>query len=248
MPALLAPPALAASWEKFYCAHANKFFKTRSYLELCFPQLHTLADGDLVCEIGCGTGACLLPLLRARPTLRAHGVDVASAAIRSLEAELEKEPGLAVRCQAQVCDAQQGLPFEDETAAAILVVFTLSSLPRPAQVVLLKRAAAALRPGGYLFFRDYGLYDMVQMRCKRRVDDCTYIKEDGILCVFFSLADIEHLALQAGLLVEENKYCTVRNRNRKIKQDIDRVFLHAVLRKPKSTPATLTSDPALGQF
>jgi methyltransferase-like protein 6 len=231
--------ALRASWERFYAAHGSGAYKSRSYLEHCFPQLRAVGDGALLCEIGCGTGAGLLPLLRAQPRLCAHAVDLSAAAVHRLETELARDAALAARCRVEVCDATQALPFTAGAAAAVLLVFTLSAVPRAQQAALVRRAADALRPGGHLLLRDYGLYDMVQARCRRRVGDCAYIKEDGIHCVFFSLHDVDALAAEAGLAVEHAKYCTVRNVNRKTKSTFDRVFINAVLVKP-STPTAAT--------
>jgi methyltransferase-like protein 6 len=223
---------LRASWERFYAAHGSGAYKSRSYLEHCFPQLRALGDGALLCEVGCGTGAGLLPLLRTQPGLRAHAVDLSAAAVHRLETELARDAALAARCRVEVCDATEALPFGAGAAAAVLLVFTLSAVPRAQQAALVRRAAEALRPGGHLLLRDYGLYDMVQTRCRRRVGDCAYIKEDGIHCVFFSLHDVDALAAGAGLSVEHAKYCTVRNVNRKTKTTFDRVFINAVLIKP----------------
>jgi len=52
----------------------------------------------------------------------------------------------------------------DLNADMCLLVFTLSAVPPVDMSALLKVASAALRPGGELLVRDYGLYDMAQLR------------------------------------------------------------------------------------
>ena len=94
-------------------------------------------------------------------------------------------------------------------------------------------AARVLKPGGQILFRDYGLYDLVQTRCKKRVGKRDYVKEDGLRCCFFSLEDVVTLMADAGGLRKvECGYCTVRNVNRKTKAAMDRVWVSGVFQKP----------------
>ena len=79
----------SATWESFHCKHSSaRFFKVspehsplnvqcltppalshlqeRRYLTSAFPLLATSSSTQLVLEVGCGTGANVLPLLRSR--------------------------------------------------------------------------------------------------------------------------------------------------------------------------------------
>ena len=60
---------------------------------------------------------------------------------------------------------------------------------------------ACLRPGGILFFRDYGLYDLSQIRAKqgRCIGRNFYIRGDGTCAYFF----------QQGNLIEDFGCLTV---------------------------------------
>lgn len=82
-----------ATWESFHCKHSSaRFFKVspkhsplkvqcltppslshlqeRRYLSSAFPLLATSSSTQLVLEVGCGTGANVLPLLRSRLAAR----------------------------------------------------------------------------------------------------------------------------------------------------------------------------------
>lgn len=224
--------SLASAWEAFFQRHAGGFFKARSYLSLAFPVLVAGAGPDVVIgEVGAGTGSSILPLLKALPGT-AVVFDASPAAVAILQASAPEG-----RVAASVCDAvrDDSWPMRDASLDAMLVVFTLSAIAPEHHLRVLDKACAKLKPGGHLCFRDYGLYDMVQMRCEVRVGQPgqhAYLKEDNIQVVFFSLQDVARLAAQIpGVSVKELRYCTVRTVNRKKKINIDRVFVHALLVK-----------------
>ena len=57
------------SWEMFHSQHSSaRFYKERRYLPLAFPQLVQGAPQLHIVELGCGTGAALMPLLKVLRT------------------------------------------------------------------------------------------------------------------------------------------------------------------------------------
>ncbi|GJQ82960.1 hypothetical protein Trydic_g5959 [Trypoxylus dichotomus] len=57
-----------------------------------------------------------------------------------------------------------------------------------------------LRPGGVLLFRDYGLYDMAQLRFKagHKIAENFYMRQDGTRSYYFSTSFLEKIVTEAG--------------------------------------------------
>lgn len=92
----------------------------------------------------------------------------------------------------------------------------------------------ALRPGGFVLIRDHGLYDMTHLRLRpeQRVSRRLFRRQDGTLCYFFSVEDLEETMLRAGFERVECQYACVSLRNRRRGLDMRRVFVHGVFRRP----------------
>lgn len=109
-----------------------------------------LAPGDLVCEVGCGTGRNLARLARRDPSLRLFGLDASAAMLdrarRQTQAHFAR--GLAECLDPAVHFGLSGR-FD-----RIVFSYSLSMIPdwRGA----LARALASLRPGGTLAIVDFG--------------------------------------------------------------------------------------------
>ena len=231
---------------------SRRFRRTRDqakrYLGAAFPAIarrcaecaNEGADARaLLVELGCGSGAAVLPLLRAEARLNAVAVDVSPNAVALLRAALEADGAIAThRLRTATVDVRRdALPVSDATADFVLCVFTLSAMEPETHARAFAKAYRALRPGGALLFRDFGLYDVKQLKCTRRLAPQHYlVNGTGVQCHFFSTETVAALASAAGFAIEELEYCTVRNTNRKTKKSIDRVFLHAVLRKSADAP------------
>lgn len=190
----------------------------------------------VVLELGCGYGSAIFPILAECPKVRAQVCDFSAHAIDILRQNPAFDPQ---RCRAFVCDVAHD-ELEGVAPGSIdivLMVFALSAVPPDGFAATLQKVFAALRPGGFVCFRDYGLYDLAMRRNAKQLGRSLFFRSDGTLAYFFSREDVERLfAEQAGFAVLENEYSTVRLTNRKKGVVMDRVWLHAKLQKPMVQP------------
>jgi methyltransferase-like protein 6 len=225
-------------WERFYQSHPSaRFFKERRYLLKEFPILAEQHPPKLVVEIGCGCGSSLLPVLKANAGAHALGTDVSSTCLEQLRAAAAAEGINASRLELFTADGtelEQMQKYEGLNADVAMIMFTLSAVLPEAMLVMLKQAAAALKPAGVLLIRDHGLYDMVQLRIpsSQCIGRNLYRRGDGTISYFFSKEDLAEKVQASGLEVAELEYVCVYNTNRKTGLKLKRVFVHGVFRKP----------------
>ncbi|XP_074597647.1 methyltransferase-like protein [Brevipalpus obovatus] len=222
-------------WDKFYGTHQNKFFKDRHWLFTEFPEL--LDDKiSKIFEVGCGVGNTVFPILTTRrdSDLFIYCCDISSVAIDLLQ----KHPSFdSTRCEPFVCDItldEFDFPFEKSSLDAVICVFALSAV-QPSKIdSVIKKMVGYLKPGGLLLFRDYGRYDMAQMRFKTGhcLGENLYVRGDGTTAYFFSPEEIDSFLTNAGLV--KNSLVTDRrlqvNRGKQLK--MYRVWVQAKYTKP----------------
>ncbi|KAI9458141.1 S-adenosyl-L-methionine-dependent methyltransferase [Lactarius psammicola] len=191
----------AKHWDNFYKTNASNFFKNRKWLHLEFPELVAAAELSAgprtVVEVGCGAGNAIFPLLEQNrnPELRIHAFDYSSHAIKLVQHNTLYTSPPCGTITASVWDLSSVSPPPDlmpRSADILVLVFVLSALHPSEWPRAISNIAQILKPGGLVLMRDYGRYDLTQLRFKagRLLDDNFYIRGDGTRVYFFELDEL----------------------------------------------------------
>lgn len=243
----------AKKWDVFYNNHERWFFKDRQWLrgefkELFYDTEMEMEDGEKVTfvaarrimEIGCGAGNTVFPIWKERqndPTLEhIYACDFAPKAVELVKSFRDFRPE---KMTAFVHDLSSQIGFSDEgipeaSLDAITGIFVLSALNPNSLSGAFSKIFRALRPGGLLLFRDYGRYDLTQLRLKpdRLIDEDFYFRGDGTTVYFFTEEKLRELAALVGFEVIQirNDRRIITNRHRRIK--MYRNWIQAKFMKP----------------
>lgn len=228
-------------WDSFYGIHDNRFFKDRHWLFTEFPELAPLSTNEAsqprsIFELGCGVGNTILPILQysTETELRVYGCDFSDRAIEILRSQPQFDEK---RSNVFVMDATQEqwqVPFEENSQDIIVMIFVLSAIEPAKMQRVLDNCYKYLKPGGLLIFRDYGRYDLAQLRFKsgKCLEDNFYVRGDGTMVYFFTEQQLRDMFAQAGLKEEQlivDRRLQV-NRGRCLK--MYRVWIQTKFRKP----------------
>jgi hypothetical protein len=97
-----------------------------------------------------------------------------------------------------------------------------------------------MKPGSFLFFRDYGRYDFGQLNLSskgnRKLKDNFYRKNDGVCVYYFLEEELAQLATNAGLtIIKINFHCKLLQ-NRKTGLKMYRVWIQGRFYKAPLSP------------
>lgn len=239
----------AKFWDIFYKNNRENFFKDRKWLQIEFPSLYKVTAEDYdkpvtILEIGCGAGNTFYPILNQNknPNLKIVGCDYLKVAVDLVksneEFEANHEKGVAFSSVWDLANPEGNVPedLEPNSVDIVIMVFVFSALHPDQWKQAVANLQKVLKPGGEILFRDYGRYDLAQVRFKkgRLLDDNFYIRGDGTRVYFFTEEELREIFCTEGPFIEE-KIGTDRRLlvNRKKQLKMYRIWLQGVFRKPE---------------
>ncbi|XP_027048402.1 methyltransferase-like protein 6 [Pocillopora damicornis] len=230
------------NWDLFYKRNATNFFKDRHWTTAEFKELlcesrngeSDFVTSKILLEAGCGVGNLFYPLLEEIPNLFIHACDFSKRAIDFVKEHpaFSEEKVNAFHCDLTVDALESHVPKCSVDIATL--VFVLSAVHPDKMLIVLQNVIQVLKPGGLLFFRDYGLYDHAMLRFSpaNKLSDNFYVRQDGTRAYYFSKDLVETLFHQAGFETLVNDYAHRRTVNKKEGVDVPRIFVQAKFRKP----------------
>lgn len=137
-------------------------------------------------------------------------------------------------------DALPDAAFANGGVDFALLLFSLSALHPDKMKAAVKKVVAAIKPGGKLFFRDYGRYDQAQLRFRSgcKLQENFYVRQDNTRAYYFTTEEIADIFTEAGLVPVENEYIRRQYANRLQNVVRFRVWVHAIFEKPPTATDT----------
>jgi methyltransferase-like protein 6 len=217
------------AWDLFYKRNTTNFFKDRHWIVGEFIDLQTLTEQKSLLEVGCGVGNLVLPLQELDLPLVISCCDFSPVAIQLLQ---EKSKSV----NSFVCDfTYTTIPIElqDSSFDFITLIFMLSAIEFDKQQQVIHNVIDLLKPGGILFFRDYGFGDLAQKRFKdvNVLDKGNYARTDGTMSYFFSIDRMHQLFQNLPVEILDLKFVEKLVVNRKEEKEMDRKWLQCRVRK-----------------
>lgn len=186
-------------------------------------------------EVGCGVGNLIFPLVADNCNFFVYACDFSPRAIDFVK---QNELYDGSKMKAFTCDITKKdilAEVQPGTLDMITMVFVLSAIHPSNFLEVITTLRELLKPEGLLLFRDYGRYDMTQLRFKNgnKIADNFYARQDGTRSYFFSMGETKELFESAGFDVLQNHFVERRTINKKESVDVRRWFIQGKYQKNK---------------
>ncbi|MGH0131414.1 UNVERIFIED_CONTAM: hypothetical protein FKN15_046467 [Acipenser sinensis] len=190
-----------------------------------------------ILEVGCGVGNTVFPILQTNndPGLFVYCCDFSSTAIDLVKAHLDYTPERCFAFVHDLCDETTSFPVPKESLDVIILIFVLSAVHPDKMQNAVSRLSELLKPGGMILLRDYGRYDMAQLRFKkgRCLSDNFYVRGDGTRVYFFTQDELGAIFTRAGLEKVQNLVDRRLQVNRGKQLTMYRIWIQCKYRKPQ---------------
>jgi methyltransferase-like protein 6 len=191
-------------------------------------------DRKVLLEVGCGVGNLVFPLIAEN--LNNYFIYACDFSSNAIEFVKQNELYDENRIKAFQCDITTDTIFDQiprGTVDIITMVFVLSAVHPENFAKVASNLQQLLKPGGLLLFRDYGLYDMAQLRFKanNKIGENFYVRQDGTCSYFFSLKEAKELFESAGFEIIQNNFIERRTINKKEDVNVKRWFIQGKYKK-----------------
>lgn len=229
------------NWDLFYKRNETRFFKDRHWTLREFSQLVDAGQngkGFILLEVGCGVGNFVFPLIEEEIGMFIYACDFSPRAVDLVKNDARYDE---TRIKAFTCDVTQdrlSSTIPEVNVDVTSMVFVLSAIHPEKFHAALENINSVMKPGGVLIFRDYGLYDMAQIRFGpgNKLGENFYVRQDGTRSYFFTVEELSNLVTRAGFEVAECHYVHRRTINKKENVDEPRVFVQGKFTKKPVAP------------
>ncbi|XP_043531247.1 tRNA N(3)-methylcytidine methyltransferase METTL2 isoform X3 [Chiloscyllium plagiosum] len=188
-----------------------------------------------ILEVGCGVGNTVFPILQTNndPGLFVYCCDFSSTAVELVKLNSCYDHSRCLVFVHDLCDMQATYPMPNESLDIIILIFVLSAIHPDKMQAVVKRLSQLLKPGGMILFRDYGRYDMAQLRFKkgRCLSENFYVRGDGTRVYFFTQDELDELFTSANLKKVQNVVDRRLQVNRGKQLTMYRVWIQCKYRK-----------------
>lgn len=170
-------------WDLFYKRNDTRFFKDRHWTLREFKEIlgTDINQKNILLEVGCGVGNFIYPLIEEKLNMFIYACDLSSKAIELLKTNPIYSEAQVKAFQTDITTTNIFDEIPKETLDIVTLIFVLSAIDPSNYLKIAKNLFALLKPEGYILFRDYGLYDMTQLRFKpgHKISDNFYMRQDG---------------------------------------------------------------------
>jgi methyltransferase-like protein 6 len=181
-------------WDLFYKRNETRFFKDRHWTAREFEELSSGVENSnmpkVMLEVGCGVGNFIFPLVEEGTEMFVYACDLSPRAIEflKLHPSYNESTIKAFQCDITTDEISQKIQFE--SVDLVTLIFVLSAIHPNKFLQTLQNVFNVLKRGGVVLFRDYGLYDMAQLRFKagHKISENFYMRQDGtrlVCCIHF---------------------------------------------------------------